>query len=133
MDLKKTNYPLALIILISGIAYVVYLMLPVVLTRFNGQTSTGVITTLNDHQLEYSYQNKFDGDTYSVSRYLSVPDYEKLHKQPQITVLYPEFFPEEALVLEIDKQKPLLIMAFMLIFLLGALWRVGSLIRGNAS
>ena len=64
--------------MLVGLAFLVYSALPAFFLRFDSHRSPGTITALNDHSLCYQYRNAFDGETYTVSRYVSVPAYQTL-------------------------------------------------------
>ena len=102
MNERKPNYPLGFVVLLAGFAFLLYSALPAFFLRFDSHRSPGTITALNDHGLSYQYRNVFDGQTYTVSRYVSVPVFQTLQNKRQLTVWYPRYFPEEAQVVEVD-------------------------------
>lgn len=129
MDVRKPNYPLGLVILLVGLAFLVYSALPAFFLRFDSHRSPGTITALNDHSLSYEYRNTFDGETYTVSRYLSIPAYQTLRNKRQLTVWYPKYFPQEAQIVDVDLPPvPLPTVLAMLLVLVG-LWQVVKRLR----
>jgi hypothetical protein len=131
MDVRKPNYPLGFIVLLAALVFLVYSTLPAFFLRVDSRRSPGTITSLNDHYLAYRYRNAFDGDTYTVSRYVSVPAYRALQGKNQLTVWYPRHFPEAALVEEVDLPPVLLLPVLAMLLLLGGLWQLGKhLLKG---
>lgn len=133
MDNKKPNYALALTVLLTAFAFLFYSSLPAILMRIDKGVSSGKITDINDHHLEYNYYNHFDSCTYSIQRYLSVPAYEKLRNQSEVKVSYPKYFPEEVIVDEVDKQKPLGVMVFFLLALAYSILNIAKIIFFNSN
>ena len=129
MDVRKPNYPLGFVVLLAGLAFLVYNTLPSFLLRVNSRRSPGTITALAVGHLSYRYRNAFDGETYTVSRYVSNPAYQTLQHQRQLTVWYPRHFPEEAQVVEVDHPPMLWPTALYMLFLLVALWEVVKRLR----
>lgn len=129
MDVRKPNYPLGFVVLLAALSFLVYSTLPAFFLRVDSRRSPGTITALNDHSLAYHYRNAFDGATYSVSRYVSVPAYQALQHKNLLTVWYPRHFPEAALVEEVDLPPVLLLPVLAMLLLLGGLWQLGKLLR----
>ena len=106
-----------------------YSALPAFFLRFDSHRSPGTITALNDHGLSYQYRNAFDGETYTVSRYVSVPAYQTLQNKRQLTVWYPRYFPEEAQVVEVDLAPVLLPTVLAMLLVLVGLWQIAKRLR----
>ena len=133
MDVRKPNYPLGFVVLLAGLAFLVYSTLPAFLLRFDSRRSPGTITDLNEGHLSYRYRNAFDGETYTVSRYVSNPAYQALEHKRQLTVWYPRYFPEEAQVVEVDLPPVLLPTMLFMLLLLVALWEIVKRLRTRAA
>ena len=133
MNERKPNYLLGFVVLLLGLAFLVYSALPTFFLRFDSHRSPGIITALNDHGLSYQYRNAFDGETYTVSRYVSIPAYQALRDKQQLTVWYPRYFPEEAQVVEVDLTPVLLPQTLALLLLLAALWQCGKQLRTGST
>jgi len=129
MNERKPNYPLGFVVLLVGLAFLVYSALPAFFLRFDSHRSPGTITALNDHGLSYQYRNAFDGETYTVSRYVSVPAYQTLQNKRQLTVWYPRYFPEEAQVVEVDLPPVLLPTVLAMLLVLVGLWQIAKRLR----
>jgi len=129
MNDQKPNYPLGFVILLAGLAFLVYSALPAFLLRFDSHRSPGTITALNDHSLSYRYRNAFDGETYTVSRFVTVPAYHALQHKRQLTVWYPRYFPEAAQVVEVDLPPVLLPTALAMLLVLVGLWQIVKRLR----
>jgi hypothetical protein len=132
MDVRKPNYLFGFVVLLAGLAFVMYNTLPALLLRFDSRRSPGTITDLNAGQLTYRYRNAFDGETYTVSRYVSLPAYQALGEKQQLTVCYPRYFPEEAQIVEVDLPPVLLPSVLGILVLVGCLWQVGKQLRTRA-
>jgi hypothetical protein len=129
MDTRKPNYPLGFVILLAALAFLVYSALPAFFLRFDSHRSPGTITALNDHGLSYQYRNVFDGETYTVSQYVSVPAYQALRNKRQLTVWYPRYFPEEAQVVEVDLPPVLLPTLLAMLLVMVGLWQIVKRLR----
>jgi hypothetical protein len=129
MEVRKPNYPLGFVVLLTALAFLVYSAVPAFFLRFNSHQSPGTINALNDHSLSYQYRNAFDGQTYTVSRYISVPAYHALRNKRQLTVWYPRYFPEEAQVVEVDLPPVLLPSVLAILLVLVGLWQIVKRLR----
>ena len=133
MDLYKPNYPLSILVLLVFLAILVHSTLPAFFFMVDSKRSAGTVLDLNDHHLDYRYRNAFDGATYSVSRYVSVPAYQTLRATGHLTVWYPRYFPEAALVEEIDYRPMLVLPALFILLAVWALWDCGKQLRTPTS
>jgi hypothetical protein len=124
MNVRKPNYPLGFVVLLAALAFLVYSTLPAFFLQVDSRRTAGTITNLTDHSLAYRYRNAFDGETYTVSRYVSVPVYRALQHKRQLTVWCPRYFPEAALVEEVDPHPLLVLPALLGLFLFWALWQI---------
>jgi hypothetical protein len=121
---KQPNLILGMFVLIIASAFLIYSMLPSFLMKVDYHQSKGIVKSINDNHLEYSYYNEFEDQEYTVSRYLSVPQYNVLSKVKTFEVLYPNHFPEDAIIVNIDKEKPIALFVLLIVFLFYGLFKI---------
>lgn len=122
---NKNNEPSALVLLIVTLicGWFIYQTLPNYFLHLQYRTSTATISGLDSTRLTWEYRNAFDGQTYAFQRELSSSDYQKIRSANTLTALYPRYFPEHAIVEELDKRRSLIVTILIDVLILVALYR----------
>lgn len=98
-----------IILFLVAAAFMVYLIFPNTGAFFDRSVAKGTIESVSMNQLSVSYVNKHDHRTYYLSRKVDsrLEQYVKSHPTT-IEVIYSKFFPENAVLPEVENDRSIL-------------------------
>ena len=108
----------------------IYWTLPTYMMHIDSATAKGTIIKMDKAYVHYSYYNVFDNTEYEFSREIYKKEYDLLKDKQQVNIMYPRFFPANAIITEIDQRKSIIFaFSFHLLLLIAIIKSIKDLLN----